>query len=115
MEDRSGDIKGFSWTGGAWYAKSILPRLEAVDEVMFGFYDPQGGTSGEMSMRWTEHRREAVPYLTVFCDAWAALFELQDVLEILANRNDDCISPSEFMAVLTAQGFKDLTNYEGPQ
>ena len=36
----------------AWYGQAHLQDNEYADDVMFGYYDSEGGSHGEISMRW---------------------------------------------------------------
>jgi hypothetical protein len=109
-EDRhKGDVRGFIHSTQAWYRESLMLEDGVVDEVMFGFYASDGGTSGEMPMRWETLNGEPVPRLCVYDDAWHALYQLNDVLAKLANADGDKISPEEFCELLVSCGFVDMT------
>jgi hypothetical protein len=42
------DIRGFYWSKKAWYAEII----KCENDIVFGLYGEDGGTSGEMIMKW---------------------------------------------------------------
>ena len=108
--------RGFYVTSRTWYAESLRKILEPYTfEVMFGIYDDDGATDGEMAMRWRKMVDVAVPQLQVFDDAFIALVSFGDLLEELAKRNDKNMTPDEFITILSMCGFKDLTEYEVPQ
>jgi hypothetical protein len=87
-----------------------------VDEVMFGFYALDGGTTGEMKMQWELLNEQPVPRLCVFDDAWHALYQLNDVLAKLSNADGENISPKAFCEVLVSCGFVDMTErFRGDQ
>jgi hypothetical protein len=116
-----GCTRGFSHLSRAWYANANLktfPRKDDfVDEVNLGMYDEtDGGTTGEMSMRWYKIREDAPPYarLEVFNDGWRVLASWPDVVARLGTLDDQDITPLEFCAVLVELGFKDRTQKEHP-
>lgn len=113
--DHEGDIKGFTHLSRAWYGKANLPGRNYEDEVIFGFYAPEGGTSGEMGMRWVALTPPtATPQLQVFCDGWSALGHFKDVIDRLAEVDSQDITPSQFCQILTECGFTDQTPEEDP-
>lgn len=120
--DHEGDIKQYIHTAGAWYAKSSLSNADYLDEVMFGFYSPDGGTSGEMGVRWynlgTKWKQlpsgyhqipHIAPKLEVFSDAWHTLAQFKDVIDKLAEVDGEDITPRDFCQVLESCGFVDNT------
>jgi hypothetical protein len=113
MKEHEDHIRGFHHLSKAWYWPACLPLYrktdENFDEVTFGFYSLDGGTSGEMSVTWETLNMKPVPKLEVFNDAWHALSHLQDVLEEMAKIDDEDISPEQFCELLLKCGFKDLT------
>ncbi len=114
-KDHDGDLKQYILVSEAWYADTSLTG-EYVDEVQFGFYAPEGGTSGEMGMRWhdlsrpyIEGDRCIVPRLECYNDAWHALAQFKDVIDMLAEVDDVNISPKDFCHILDQCGFTDAT------
>ena len=103
-----GCVRGFHHNGVAWYRDSAL-NGDTVDEVTFGFYSVEGGTTGEMSVRWAPLQGKNVPQLRVFDDAWHALAEMKDLLDALALHDNQTISPEKFCEILLACGFVDMT------
>lgn len=90
-----------------------------MDKVIFGFYSPGGGTSGQIYMRWHDLSRPYIegevhiaPRLEVFSDGWHALWQFRDVLEALAELDDVDITPKEFCQLLDEHGFIDATPRE---
>jgi hypothetical protein len=51
-------IRGFHWTDKAYYARSLNRKTH---EIMFGIYHNDGGTTGEMAMRWVDLSGKMVP------------------------------------------------------
>lgn len=102
-------IRGFCHYSRAWYT---IPKEKPADEVMFGMYDEEGYTDGEMAVRWHNLGGKLEPRLEVYDDGWAKLWEFRDVIEKMAQCNDRGISPEEFCNLLKGCGFKDLTLVE---
>lgn len=112
MKDHEGDNKEFCWHDRAWRGDSIRHKPGWCHEISFGYYAPEGGTSGEMSMVWYDLSGDApAPRLEVFDDGWHALYCFQDVLEKLGELDGTLISPEEFCRLLESCGFKDRTPY----
>lgn len=115
-----GMIRGYYHLAEAWYADANLAnrRDGLLDEVMIGFYAPNGdgGTTGEFSVTWTRLSGNTLtPRLEVFDDSWEALSHFSDLLAEMAKLNDTDPSPSDFCELLKRLGMKDLTPREGPR
>ena len=108
MKDHSGRERAFIWSSRAWYAQSVING----DEVMFGMYARDGGTSGEMGMRWIELGNKKVPRLEVFDDAWDVLAMFTDLIQVLGEHDNKNITPQEFVDILKSCNFSDFTEYE---
>lgn len=109
MKDHDGDFRGFYHSGEAWHWPASKTRDE-VDHVSLGFYSPDGGTSGEMSVRWVQlSRGTPVPQLCAFDDAWHTLAQFGDLIAAMADLDNQNISPLDFCALLRRLGFVDLT------
>ena len=109
MKNHKSAVRGFYRSSKAWYAMA-----DRDIEIMFGMYYPDdgGGTTGEMSMRWHDLGKALpVPRLEVYCDAWDALQQFQDVLAILAEHDSEDITEDEFAIILQRCGVQDLTPY----
>lgn len=112
MKDHTGDIRAFTHLNRSWYS-AYGRDMSVIDQVMFGYYSPEGGTSGEMAMRWYDLGGDApAPRLEVYGDAWHALSTFADVVTALAEHDNDDISPAYFCAMLTVCGFVDRTETE---
>jgi len=109
MKNHNGDIRGFYHLKESWYAEANFKNRDFIDEVMLGFYDPKGGTSGEFAIKWHMLNEKEVPCLECFDDAWHALCEFKDVLEKLAELDSLNPTPKEVCQLLLNLGFKDLT------
>ena len=125
MKDHKGDFRGYHHLAEAWYSKASLESLKRkgiIDEVTFGFYCGDGGTSGEMAMRWYDLNnndpllinRRPFARLECFEDAFHALGEFSDVIEELSQVDEQKIQPKEFCALLDQCGFRDLTARDKP-
>jgi hypothetical protein len=93
----------------AFYANVVSLPSGAVEEVMFGYTHHEGGTPGEIAMRWIDLGGRSVPRLECFDDGFASLASFGDVLASLAEVDGVNMTPDEFCAVLLAHGFKDKT------
>ena len=67
-------IRGFHILSQAWYADANLRGkfpAKFLDDVTFGMFDEDndGGTTGEMSLKWYELGGKVVPKLECFSDA----------------------------------------------
>lgn len=101
--------RAFYWSSKAYYRDVI-----DGDQVMFGMYAKDGGTDGEMTMRWIKLDSNNVPRLEIFDDAWETLASFGDLICTLAKHDDQNITPEEFVAILKAHGFEDFTPYDNP-
>lgn len=99
-------IKAFMVTNEAFYARSLPP--DRPNEIMIGFYYEEGGTDGEFAIRW----RDVAPRLEVFEDAWKALKQMPELLDLLAQMDGKNITPKELSSELLKIGFKDYTERE---
>lgn len=118
-KNHEGDIKQYVVLSEAWYGDANLktprpetkPYLKKVENVMFGFYCPDGGTSGEMAMNWylLGDDKTASACLECWNDAWHTLAQFKDVIDALADVDNEDISPKQFTAILDKCGFVDAT------
>jgi hypothetical protein len=110
--------RAFYHRNASWYADALRRNGTSrdVDEVNFGIYHDEGGTSGEMSMRWhnLQANRPPAARLECFEDAFAALASMPDVIAALGEQDGKEIQPEEFCALLLKLGFKDETNRTAP-
>lgn len=109
-------IKGFHHLSRAWYGETNLKiaKIDIADEVCFGFFHPDGGTTGEMIMEFRHLGGRVVPHLSVWDDGWSALSQFCDVLAELGQVDNQNISPAQFCDILLKCGFKDLTATDSP-
>lgn len=111
MRDHEGCTRGYHRFSKTYYASE-----HEETTVSFGMYDPQGGTSGEMSMVWVDigYGESYTPQLKVFDDGWSALGLFTDLIQKLAEQDSENITEEQFCTILDQCGFKDLTTYEDP-
>ena len=102
-------IKGFTQLSRAWYGEANLKNADYVDVVYFGFYSPTGGTTGEMSVKWINLCGDIVPKITIFSDAWSALSEFHDLIDLLGKHDGEDSTPEQFCQFLLKCGFVDRT------
>ena len=113
-DKHEGCKRQFIHLGRAWYGAANLKGGEVLDEVFMGFYDAEGGTTGEFSVRWTMLGRKPTAELRAFDDAWSALWAFGDVLARLAELDGTNPTPAAVCAVLGECGVEDVTPTECP-
>lgn len=104
-------IRGYFWLSKAWYGPSQLADApDTIDEIMFGLYEPEGGTAGEMKMNWIDLGPPpgVVPQLEIFDDAWHLFDDFGDVFMALAEQRAG-MRPQKFAALLDSLEFEDMT------
>lgn len=103
---------GFTCFSRQNYSKTV--SLGCMDEVMLGVQCIEGGTLGELAIRWHTLGGKPVPRLEVYNDAWqimqtptfaAVMKELTQM-----SRHHDPM-PDEVSALLIAHGFTDQSDY----
>lgn len=109
-----GHYKSFTQLSRAWYAEANLRHANFKDEITFGFYSPDGGTSGEMTVKWIPLSAKYIPELNIFSDAWSALSNFHDLIDKLGEHDDEDPTPEEFCNYLLECGFIDSTETERP-
>ncbi len=116
MRDHSGCIRGYRQLSRAWYGLACLSKEGLVDQVTFGFYHPEGGTTGEIYVEWSPlvSDERPTPRLHLYDDAFSALAHFKDVLDRLADFDNADIQPWEFCQILRECGFQDLTDNRKP-
>jgi len=119
MKDHIEDIKGFYHLSRSWYGEANLIHMRKdgiMDSITFGYYCSDGGTSGEMSMKWHNLRNNNCPSarLEVFEDSFHALGQFKDLIDKLAEVDSEEIQPKDFCDILLSCGFKDLTQGKQP-
>lgn len=110
MKDHKGDIRSYIHVSRAWYASTALQCERYVDEVQFGFYSLDGGTSGEMGVRWYSLDQRLCPRLECFDDAWHTLAQFKDVIDAMGEVDGANITPDAFCLLLEQRGFVDKTD-----
>jgi len=105
----AGCERGFTQLSAAYYGPALLADGKLIDEVMLGFYHPDGGTTGEFAIRWTRLAGKITPRLEAFDDSWNALWGFRDVMARFADVDGEDISPSELCALLIECGVKNRT------
>lgn len=123
--DHSECRRGFTRRSQAWYAKSLPFPDDVTEEVMFGIYHREGGTTGEMAMRWHCLDADVCPRIECFGDSFDALRSFGDLLAKLAEYDIDHrpmidrgakprLTPEEFCKLLIGCGFEDRTERTTP-
>lgn len=109
MKNHEGCKRAFIWSSKAWYRHQY--QQEAVS---FGMYHTDGSTSGSMNMVWEDLGGDSIPKLECFDDAWNSLAMFSDLIKILGEKDDENITPKDFVDILVSLGFTDNTVYESP-
>jgi len=111
MKDHSGCKRGFHRFSKAWYRDDILDK-----SINIGMYHTDSSTSGEFSIQWIDlGLTNKSPRLQVFNDAWHVLSLFKDLLEALAEIDDQNTSEEEITKLLISLKIEDLTEYEQPK
>lgn len=106
--------RGYIRSHLAWYAKANHIVLPELNIGMFGS-DDEGGTSGEFTIKWIDLNGQLCANLSVFEDAWSAIFDkYKDLLKELAKVDGKNIQEPELVAILDKLGIEDITSYEMP-
>lgn len=115
--DEETPIKGFYRLTDLMAATGTPPRHYAgpAVEIEFGlFYKGGRGTAGEIFVTWDRVGADAAltPKLHAYGDAFAALWQLRQVLRALSTRPN--ITPDELCSQLRRLGFTDFTVSDTP-
>jgi len=112
MQDHSECKRQFIQLSKAWYADANLRNSKFDDKISIGFYHPEGGTTGEFEIEFSELCGRIVPKLTAYDDGWSALFNFSDLIEKMAEIDDKCVSADEFCELLVLLGIENKTPTE---
>lgn len=108
MRDHTGHFRGFFIARESWHFRP--GNLDSqFDDIEIGMYSPEGGTSGEFSIRWVSLCGKEVPRLEVFNDGWSALSRFSDLLDVLSQEDDNDLTREEVKTILLQLGIKDIT------
>ena len=103
-----GMVRGFTQLSTTYYGAACLENADYIDSVTFGFYSNEGGTTGEIEVKWIVLGGKVTPEITVFSDAWSALSNFHDLIDLLAKHDDEDTTPEEFCKYLLECGFTDM-------
>ena len=81
-------------------------------KVALMLQDEDESTMAEFEIEWHSLKDKLVPRLQVFDDGWYALLQFQDLLERMAEIDDQTIQEPEFCELLESLGIVDVTKYE---
>lgn len=101
-------VRGYCRLSKAWYATD---KDLAKPTIMIGMYNPEGGTAGEISVRWEALQDKMVPRLSAFDDAWKVLSSFTDLFKEMAKWDNKDITEEQLSQLLDKTGFTDLTPY----
>lgn len=114
MKDHTECKRKFINLSRAWYGDANLRGSEVLDEITIGFYHPDGGTTGEFTIRWIELGGEITPMLCSYDDSWDALWQFRDVLKKMVAKDGENPSPTEMCELLESCGIEDATPTKSP-
>ena len=115
MKDHDGDKREFVIDSETWYHKANPFPSDVTEEIDFGLYSGDSGTSGEMHVRWYNLSTHNAAKLEVFYDGWSVLWQFRDVLEAMVEMDNSYgPTPQEFVELLKAHGFTDTTARKDP-
>ena len=112
--------RSFTQLSKAWYGQARLAdEAPITEEIMIGVY-PEGldeGSLGEFAITWQPlgKQQRSTPQLVAWDDAWVALQHCSDLLQGLAELNDDYATPEKIVELLISLGFQDATKTEQGQ
>lgn len=109
MRDHNNDKRAYIRSSKAWYSKAL--KEESIS-VSVGMYHPNGGTSGEFQFEWVPLGDKLFAELKACDDGWSALWQFKDLLEKMAEIDDQEIQEQEFCELLDSLGIIDITEYE---
>lgn len=102
MRDHSDCKRQFTYSRGN-------PDGEVLDKIAIGFYSKKGGTTREFSIQWINLLGTKTPRLCAYDDSWDALWNFRDLLEKMADFDDESPTPDEMCKVLLSCGIEDAT------
>lgn len=93
------------------YASKV--PLGCEDEIMLALQCADGGCVTEMAIRWHNLGKTVSPRLECFGEAWPMLLapSCAKVMQMLAARHDQDLSPDDVTQILLESGFKDLSDH----
>lgn len=101
MQATSEHTKGF-------YLESQLKSLSSCDDtsdrIHIGVYHPDAGVCAEFSIAWDERNK---PTLEAGSEAWGILYQMQDLLKLMATAVGLNITAAEFAERLKELGYKE--------
>ena len=109
MRKHDGDVRQYRILSESWYADANMRNAEYTEEILFGMYCPEGGTSGEFSIRWIPLGGESSPVLTAFGDAWSAMAQFPELLQQMVEWDSRKVSPAMVKEWLKTTTIEDAT------
>ena len=109
MEEYSEYKRQFIQLSRAWYAEANLRDVDYLDKITVGFYHPDGGTSGEFEISFEKLGGKIVPKLIAFDDSWGALLGFADLVEEMAEIDNQNVSAEKFCEILEKLDIEDNT------
>lgn len=113
MKNHEGCTRQFTILSQSHYAHaSLTPEQirQGEDEIVLGFYHPEGGTTGEFQINWERLAGKLTPQLHAWNDSWSALVNFKDVLQKLAELDGTDPSVATVVEILKGCGVRDATS-----
>lgn len=104
-----GQNKGFYLTSESHYGPTFLAGQDYADQLMIGFYDGSGNTTGEFAIRWWPLGNQVQARLEVYQDNWDTLTHFPEVITLLQSLAKHVPSPQHLVQQLLDLGFTDYT------
>ncbi len=108
MSKHKGCKRQFTQMSRSWYAEACK-REGVTDEIMIGHYHPDGGTTGEFTIKWVILGGKPEARLEVFSDAWDSFSRFQSFQGMLADMDGTNPTPQEICDALKKCGVEDVT------
>lgn len=82
-------------------------------EIMMALHSPEGGVQGEFAIRWGRLGGKLVPQIQAYSDSWIVLSCMSDLIDVLAEHDDEDITPDQLIEILESLDFINTDSYEG--
>jgi len=96
------DLRKFHREGDEWEV-----------EIMMALHSPEGGAQGEFAMRWGILGGKLTPQIQAYSDSWIVLSCMSDLIDTLAEHDDEDITPEQLIQILESLDFINTDSYDG--
>ena len=109
MTGRDDVHREFTRLKRSWYGAVCLKDADYIDQIVFGLYAIDGGTTGEALFRWYNIGGRTFASVELCSDVWFLLKEFNEVFEAISIVDSDSATPEEIERILSEHGFADAT------